>query len=77
MGGKEEVGGGRGDREERGDMLGRCVREGRGGSQEERGAKIMKRKESRKMWEGWKKGRAERSKRAERNGREKSEEERK
>ncbi len=70
LGGKEEVGGGRGDREEvgggrgdweeRGEMLGRCVREGRGGSQEERGAKIMKRKESRKTWEGRKRVIAER-----------------
>ncbi len=68
MGGKEEVGGGRGDWEERGEMLGRCVREGIGGSKEERGAKIMKRKESRKMWEGRKKGRAERGKRAEKKG---------
>ncbi len=51
------MGDGRGDWEERGEMLGRCVREGRGGGQEERGAKIMKRKESRKMWEGRKKGR--------------------
>jgi hypothetical protein len=32
--GKEEVGGGRGDWEERGEMLGRCVREGRGGRAE-------------------------------------------
>ncbi len=54
-------------------MLGRCVREGRGGSQEKRGAKIMKRKESRKMWEGRKKGRPERGKRADRKGGEKSE----
>ncbi len=40
------------------------------------GEKRVKRKESRKMWEGRKRGIAERGKRAERNGREKSEEER-
>ncbi len=45
MGGKEEVGGGRGDWEERGEMLGKEEEEVRKKGK----AKIMKRKESRKM----------------------------